>query len=420
MQVLSFIINMEQWRGVWYTVYNNEERTAVFPYKRTVKNGRKDKEMKDLSELRVEIDEIDRKIVSLFEERLSLADQVAEYKIAAGRPVLDRGREQEKLGALSQLAKDEFSQKGIQELFSQIMAISRKRQYQLMAKQAGISDTDFTVVKELKKTDVKIVYQGVEGAYSQMAMEAFFGKDPDSFHVETWRDAMESIRKGLADYAVLPIENSSAGIVSENYDLLAEYDHYIVGEQTIRIDHALLGLPGTRLSDITCVYSHPQALMQCVDFLNEHKDWEQIAMKNTAMSPQKVAKDKQKNQAAIANPATAKLYGLKILQESINYSSENSTRFLIVSGQKISKEGAGKISICFEIPHESGSLYQILSHFIYNGLNMNKIESRPIKDKSFEYRFFVDFEGNLAHANVQNALKGVKEEALGLRILGNY
>lgn len=406
---------------MWYNMHNRNEQSY---HSSLLRNDNKTTErhikMKDLSELRVEIDEIDRKIVALFEERLSLADQVAEYKIAAGRPVLDRKREQEKLMALTRLAKDEFSKKGVQELFTQIMAISRKRQYQLMAQRDKTQGTDFTVVKELKKTGVKIVYQGVEGAYSQMAMEAFFGKDTDSFHVETWRDAMESIRNGRADYAVLPIENSSAGIVSENYDLLAEYGHYIAGEQTIRIDHALLGLPGTQLSDITCVYSHPQALMQCVDFLNEHKDWEQIAMKNTALSPQKVANDKLRNQAAIANPVTAKLYGLEILKESINYSSENSTRFLIVSGCKICREDAGKISICFEIPHESGSLYQILSHFIYNGLNMNKIESRPIKDKSFEYRFFVDFEGNLADANVQNALKGVKEEALGLQILGNY
>ncbi len=376
--------------------------------------------MRDLSEIRDEIDGIDREIVELFEERLRLVTQVAEYKIANSRQVLDRGRELSKLTALEELAGTDFSRKSIRELFEQIMSISRKRQYQLLAAAGQTAAAEFQPVEEILRTDVRVVYQGVEGAYSQMAMEAFFGDSCDSFHVESWRDAMEAIKQGDADYAVLPIENSSAGIVSENYDLLEEYDNCIVGEQTIQISHALLGLPGTRLADLTCVYSHPQALMQCVDFLDEHRDWERISLKNTAVSAQKVLKDGKRNQAAIANPVTARLYGLEVLKEVINYSAENSTRFIIVTGRKIYRRDAGKISICFELPHESGSLYQILSHFIYNDLNMNKIESRPIKNKSFEYRFFVDFEGNLADAAVQNALKGVKEEALGLRVLGNY
>lgn len=376
--------------------------------------------MRDLSEIREEIDKLDSEMVRLFEARLELVTQVAEYKIANGKQVLDKKREAEKLHSLEQLAENEFSKKSVHELFEQIMAICRKRQYQLLAQKGRVEETDFEVKEELDFSTARVVYQGVEGAYSQMAMKAFFGEHADSFHVETWRDAMEAIKNGNADYAVLPIENSSAGIVSENYDLLVEYDNYIVGEQTIKIDHALLGLPETELSDITCVYSHPQALMQCVDFLDEHKEWERISLKNTAMSAKKVVDDGKKNQAAIANPLTAEIYGLKVLKESINYSSENSTRFMIVAGRKMCRRDAEKISICFEVPHESGSLYQMLSHFIYNDLNMNKIESRPIKDKSFEYRFFVDFDGNLADGAVQNALKGLKEEALELRVLGNY
>ncbi len=376
--------------------------------------------MRDLSKIRDEIDDIDGKIVELFEKRLELVAQVAEYKMAVGKPVLDRKREQEKQERLAALTQSEFSKKSIHELFKQIMAICRKRQYQLLVQGGKGENTAFEVKEALELSEARVVYQGVEGAYSQMAMEAFFGKDPDAFHVETWREAMEAIQKGTADYAVLPIENSSAGIVSENYDLLVEYDHYIVGEQVIPIHHALLGLPGTELSDITCVYSHPQALMQCVDFLDEHKEWERISLKNTALSAKKVLEDGQRNQAAIANPLTADIYGLQVLAESINYSEENCTRFIIVTGKQIYRKNAGKISICFEVPHESGTLYRILSHFIYNDLNMNKIESRPIKNKSFEYRFFVDFEGNLGDGAVQNALKGVREEALELRILGNY
>lgn len=376
--------------------------------------------MKDLSEIRVEIDAIDEQIVALFEQRLELVTQVAEYKMAAGKPVLDRQREAHKLARLSALAKGGFSKKSIRELFEQIMSICRKRQYQLLTKQGQTEDEDFEILPELNFKGSRVVYQGVEGAYSQMAMKAFFGGHPDTFHVDTWREAMEAIRQQDADYAVLPIENSSAGIVSENYDLLLEYGHYIVGEQTIPVDHALLALPGTKLSDITCVYSHPQALMQCVDFLDEHKDWERISLKNTALAARKVQKDGLKHQAAIANLLTAELYGLTVLKESINYSRDNSTRFIIVTGRKICKRDAGKISICFEVPHESGSLYRMLSHIIYNDLNMNKIQSRPIKDKSFEYRFFVDFDGNFKDGAVQNALKGLKEEAASLWILGNY
>ncbi len=376
--------------------------------------------MRDLAEIREEIDGIDAQIAALFEKRLGLVSQVAEYKIANGKPVLDRERELSKLKRLEGMAATPFSRKSLRELFEQIMAVCRKRQYQLLAEAGQTVAGEFQPVEGLKLDGVRVVYQGVEGAYSQMAMQEFFGEACDAFHVETWRDAMEAIRQGKADYAVLPIENSSAGIVSENYDLLEEYDNCIVGEQTIQIRHALLGLPGTALSDITCVCSHPQALMQCVDFLDQHRDWERISLKNTAVSAQKVLKDGRPEQAAIANPVTARLYGLEVLREAINYSEENSTRFIIVTGRKIYRRGAGKISICFEVPHESGTLYQILSHFIYNDLNMNKIESRPIKNKSFEYRFFVDFEGNLADAAVQNALKGVKDEALGLRILGNY
>ena len=376
--------------------------------------------MRDLSDIRAELDVIDRNIARLFQERLDLVAQVAEYKIANGKPVFDRQREAEKLASLSELAESDFPKKGIQELFEQIMAISRKRQYQLLTSSGQGEDAGFTVKEAIDFTHARVVYQGVEGAYSQMAMNAFFGEHTDSFHVETWRDAMEALKKGEAEFAVLPIENSSAGIVSENYDLLVEYDNYIVGEQTIKVDHALLGLLDAELSDITCVYSHPQALMQCVDFLDQHRDWERISLKNTAMSAKKVVEDGRKNQAAIANPLTAEIYGLKVLKRSINYSSENSTRFIIVSGKKICRRDAGKISICFEIPHETGSLYHMLSHIIYNNLNMNKIESRPIKDKSFEYRFFVDFEGNLADSAVQNAIKGLAEEASKLRILGNY
>ncbi|MCI8484613.1 MAG: prephenate dehydratase [Lachnospiraceae bacterium] len=376
--------------------------------------------MKELSEIRKEIDTIDHQIVSLYEKRMGLTTEVAEYKISTGKPVLDKEREKEKLNKVKSLAKLEENRYGVGELFEQIMALSRRRQYQMLIQHGQGQETGFVQVDCLPYRTHKVVYQGTEGAYSQLAMKAYFGEDTDSYHVETWRDAMEAISSGQADYAVLPIENSSAGIVGENFDLLMEYENYIVAEQTIKVEHALLGLPGSSISDITCVYSHPQALMQSVDFLEEHKKWEQVEVKNTAVAAKKILEEQKKNQAAIASKVTADIYGLDLLADHINYSTENSTRFIIVSGQKICLKKAEKISICFEISHESGSLYHMLSHFIFNNLNMVKIESRPIKDRSFEYRFFVDMEGNLEDGAVQNALKGLQEGALSMKVLGNY
>lgn len=376
--------------------------------------------MKDLLELREKIDHIDDQIAALYEERMVVAESVAEYKIQTGKKVFDKARELAKLKVLSENAHSEFTRKGIHELFDQIMSMSRKRQYQLLRERGIIEDLGFTQADISGTSGTRIVFQGVEGAYSQQALIAYFGTQCDSYHVETWKDAMEAIQNGEADFAVLPIENSSAGIVSENYDLLVEYDNYIVGEQIIKIEHALLGLPEADIDGINCVYSHPQALMQCSGYLEEHRNWEKISLKNTAIAAKKVCDEGNPHQAAIASNITADIYGLKVLANVIQNNQNNSTRFIIVSGKKIYSQKATRISICFELPHESGSLYRMLSHFIYNNLNMTNIQSRPIRGRNWEYRFFIDFEGTFDDTSVQNALLGLKEETLSLRILGTY
>lgn len=376
--------------------------------------------MKELSEIREDIDAIDEEIVRLYEERIKITKQVAEYKLRTGKKVFDRVREQSKLETLSALGSSEFSRNGIRELFEQIMTISRKLQYQLLTKYGKVEDLGFHCLEQLDYSNSRIVFQGVAGAYSQQAMMEYFGKNCDAFCVDTWKDAMEAIKKGEADYAVLPIENSSAGIVSENYDLLVEYDNYIVGEQIIKIEHALLGRPRATVEDITQVYSHPQALMQCAEYLEGHRDWEKISLKNTAMAAQKVRDDNMVHQAAIAGQINAEIYGLQVLENAIQDNKNNSTRFIIVTGRPVWEKKAGRISICFEIAHESGSLYHALGHFIYNNLNMTNIQSRPIGGRNWEYRFFVDFEGKLSDIAVINALRGLKEEAASLKILGTY
>lgn len=302
--------------------------------------------MEDLWRLRGQIDEIDRNIVSLYEKRMKISEQVAEYKIETGKKVFDRQREEEKLAALTSLADNDFNRHGIEELFEQIMSISRKRQYQLLTEKGALGRLPFIGVEELYSGKARVVFQGADGAYSQAAMVQYFGEQVSSFHVETFRDAMVAIDEGSADFAVLPIENSTAGVVSEIYDLLTEFENYIVGEQVIKIEHCLMGVPGAELSDIQTVYSHPQSLMQSARFLLEYPAWKQISMKNNAFAVQKVQRDGDKSQAAIASEYAAKLYGLEVFKKGINQSSSNSTRFIIVTNQKVFKKDAKKVSIC--------------------------------------------------------------------------
>ena len=375
--------------------------------------------MIDLGVLRGQLDEIDSQIVKLYEERMDICAKVAEYKIETGKKVFDKVREEEKLARVRSLTHNEFNSHGISELFEQIMSMSRKLQYQMLAEHGQVGRLPFIEVEELDTRKVRVVFQGAEGAYSQAAMVRYFGDQVDSIHVDTFRDAMSAIDEGSADFAVLPIENSTAGIVSEIYDLLVEFENYIVGEQSIRIEHCLLGVPGTQIEDIRTVYSHPQSLMQSSRYLGS-RSWQQISMKNNAFAARKVAEEGRKDQAAIASAYAGKVYGLEVLKTGVNNDASNSTRFIIVTNQKIFRKDARKVSICVEVPHESGSLYHMLSNFIYNNLNMTKIESRPIEDRTWEYRFFIDFEGNLSDSAVKNALRGLREEARNMKILGNY
>lgn len=374
----------------------------------------------DLQEIRKQLDVIDSQLVQLFEERMKLCGQVARYKIENGKAVYDGEREKQKIAAVRAMAQDEFDRQGVEELFSQIMTISRRLQYRILAENGLSLQSGFRMVESIPVKGARVVYQGVEGAYSHEATMQYFGKDADCYHVLTWEDAMKDVESGAADFAVLPIENSSAGAVSDNYDLLVKYHNYIVAETFLAVSHSLLGLPGTKPEEIRTVYSHPQALMQCSRYLNAHREWKQISVLNTAAAAKKVLEDQDRTQAAVASPAAGELYHLEELRSGINHNKQNTTRFIIVAKDPVYRADAAKISLCFELPHKSGSLYNMLSNFIYNQVNMVMIQSRPIEGRNWEYRFFVDIEGRLGDAPIDNALKGIQEEAANLRILGNY
>lgn len=376
--------------------------------------------IQDLSVTREEIDKVDKQIVELIEKRMDLALQVAEYKMSTGKPIYDRQRELEKLDKLGHMASTEFNAKSVQELFLQIMSVSRRYQYRVIGDRDHVIEKMFTKIAHLNITDkTKVVYAGVPGAFAETAMVGYFGEKINGSNVKDFHEVAQSVAEGKADYGVLPIENSTAGFVNGIYDLLDRFSLSIVGEQKVCVNQCLLGIPGTELSDVKTVFSHPQGLMQSKEYL-EQMDWKQVSMANTALSAKKVHDDMDKTQVAIASQRAAQIYGLSVLNPKLNVSDNNTTRFVIVSKEREYEEKANKVSISFSLPHTCGTLYNILAHFIFNNVNMTSIESIPLSGKQWEYCFFVDFEGNLGDVDVVNALKGIMAETENFRILGCF
>ena len=379
-----------------------------------------DKIKKDINQIREDIKEVDYKIAELFEKRMKYTAELAEAKKEIGAPIYDKNREDEKLADITKNRSNPFIVKGLEEIFIQMMSISRKYQYHLVHQRDRYIENYFTEVPELVMfPDTRVVYAGVPGSFTCMASEKFFGRDIDHYGVAQFKEVALALNNGDADYGVLPIENSSAGDVAGVYNILLENDVCIVGEVFVKVDHCLLGCPGSKIEEIKTVYSHPQGLMQCAPYL-EKLGAEQKSVENTAVAAEMVAKRNNPQEAAIASRRAAELYGLDILAESINFDASNETRFVILSKKRQYTKDASKISISFAVLHESGTLYNILSHFIYNDLNLSHIESVPLPDRQWEYRFYVDISGNLHDPEVRNALQGVRAEAANFRILGNY
>ena len=374
--------------------------------------------MADLKDLRKKIDNIDRQLVELFESRMKLSADVAEYKKGTGSPIYDSVREAEKIEAIKEMTKDDYNKLVIGDLFTQIMTMSRGLQYKILNTSFNLG---FDMVDHLPvDKNTKVLFYGEKGSYTEQAMKDYFKTDIVAVAMETFEGLVEAINDSQGDYGVLPIENSSTGSLSDIYDLLAMYDNYIIGEHVIKVEHNLWGLPGSKLSDINKVYSHRQGLLQCSEFFKENPGLKAIEGTSTAACARKVLENQDKSQAAIASKVAGEKYGLELLEENINNDNTNSTRFIIISNKSIYTKDAKRTSICFETPHRSGALYHMLSHLIYNKLNMTRIESRPIPGKAFQYRFFVDIEGTMDDPAVKNALYCIKEEAIDLKILGSF
>ncbi len=376
--------------------------------------------MSELERLRAEIDAIDRQIAGLFRQRMGVTGQVGRYKAENGLPVLDSAREKQVLAAKAALVGDEL-RADVTTLFETIMALSRRQQQAMMDGNGWIEAhrrawADCRVPPERPR----VLYQGEPGAYADEAAAAFFGEDAPRDHVDTWEGIFQALKQDGADYGVVPIENSSTGSINQVYDLLAQYGAYIVGEQVVKVDHCLAAPHGARLDGLTAVYSHEQGLLQCADFLKEYPDWERVPRLNTAESALYVARGGDRSRAAICSPRAARLYGLDVLCAHINRNDSNYTRFVVVSPLPELREGRNKISAMFTLAHESGTLHRIMTVFATGGLNMMKLESRPIPGRSWEYRFFVDFTGDLAAYGMDSILREMSQCAQTLRILGNY
>ncbi len=380
--------------------------------------------MDELKEYRAQIDAVDRELVGLFEARMAITQRVGEHKLRAGLPVLDAAREREVLSAKASLVADSARKADVVTLYQTIMGISR-RQQRTMVREGAANPAYAAYLEEKRRLRApvehpRVVYQGEPGAYSEEACAGYFGAEVDSRGLPWFGDVFLALERGEADYAVLPIENSSTGSIRQVYDLLAQYAYHIVGEWQVKVEHCLMALPGVGLGDIKTVYSHEQGLMQSEKFLDEHRTWQRIPTLDTAGSAKQVARGKDSTAAAICSRRAAELYGLNILAEKINHNTENYTRFVVVSPLPERAPRRNKISALFTLPHQSGSLHEILTIFAVHGLNLMKVESRPVPGKSWEYLFFLEFSGDLEAEGMDGVLHEVSQLSADMRVLGNF
>ena len=372
--------------------------------------------MKDLSEIRVEIDEIDNQLIELFKKRMDCAKAVGYYKKEKNIPVLNTDRENEILDSVAERGGEYGAHARL--LYSNIMELSRALQHNIVCSGKALREEITNASSALETENIAVGYQGIKGANSHEAALTLFPK-AEVKNFNSFDEVFDAVDKGEISYGVLPVENSTAGSVSAVYDLILKHRFYIVGALDLSIDHYLCSLKQSELSDIEKVWSHPQALSQCEGYLGRH-GLEAIPSANTAVAARDVANEKRLNVAAICPKKAAEEYGLKILDSKIQDSKYNTTRFIVISKKLCITDDANKISLCFSLPHVTGSLYSLLCRFNSLGLNLTKIESRPSTGKDFEYLFYLDFAGNVHSDNVIDLISQLSEEMPEFSFLGNY
>lgn len=365
-----------------------------------------------LGDLRERIEEIDRRILAALRERMDLVERIVEAKLAVASPLRDREREEQLLGRLREVAVEAgLDAREVEALYRVILRMSVARQT--------------ARVREMPEVPLRVAYQGVEGAFSHEACRTrYAGREGGVLLTgySTVSEAGEAVRLGRADVGLLPIENSTAGSINETYDLLAEGDLAITGEVIRPIRHALLGLPEAGIDAIRQVLSHPQALSQCAEFLRRHPGIEARPALDTAGAAREVRERGDARLAAIASAAAAPVYGLKVLADGIQSQAANFTRFFEVAREpaEVPAEAACKTSLSLAVAHEAGALGDVLAIFKRRSVNLTKLESRPIPERPWQYRFYLDLEGHAEEERVADALEEARALTTDLRVLGSY
>ncbi|MDI7815867.1 prephenate dehydratase [Clostridioides difficile] len=393
--------------------------------------------MEDLTRYRNEIDDIDKELIQLFEKRMNTVLEIAKHKMKNNTTIFQKDREEKVLSkAVDNLDNKGYSQETIQ-FFNSIMEISRGLQKRIMDDNKeeksecnlNSSNEKFdlsninkykTLKYEINKKNILVGFPGISGSFTEEALNKFFNKKISKKQFKEFEDVFVALKNKEIDYGIIPIENSSTGAISETYDLLRKYGFYIVGEECIKIDQNLIGIKGTKLEDIKEIYSHPQGIGQSSEFLKQNSNWKLIPFNNTATSAELVKRLQDKTKAAIASKKAANIYELEIISPCINDITNNYTRFVVISNQIHIDEESNKMSIVFSVEHEAGKLYKVLGYFAENNINMTKIESRPMKDASWRYFFYIDFECSIYNPKVYNLLELIEHNTAYFKFIGVY
>jgi chorismate mutase/prephenate dehydratase len=349
-----------------------------------------------LEDLRRRIDATDTEIVRLIAERIAISRQIGEEKRTAGRPVRDPEREKRVVARVTQLARESnVSEQDLEIIYRQIIAASTSVQ------------------------GVVIAFQGEIGAYSEEAAFRYFGNSVSVKPCEKLDDVFGAVDRGEVNAGIVPIENSLEGSISRTYDLLLDSSLKVSGETELRVVHCLIANPGASLSSIKTVFSHPQALGQCQAFLR-HLGKELVPTYDTAGSVKMIKERGITDGAAIASARAADIYGMSIIAREIEDNANNYTRFFILGKQDSAPTGNDKTSIVFSVKHKPGALYELIKELALRKVNLTKIESRPTRQKPWEYNFYLDFEGHREDRAAQEALQSIGEFALFVKVLGSY
>ncbi len=375
----------------------------------------------DLQDYRKQIDEIDDQLVSLFQQRMEVAKGIAQYKKDQGMAVLDVTREREKLAAVCAQVPPEM-RNYTSVLYSSLFELSRSYQNQQMNRYTALGQQITDAIENTPKLfpqNVTVGVCGVEGAYAQIACEKMI-KMPFIMYFNSFEGVFAAIEGGLCQYGIVPLENSTAGSVKKVYDLMTNRNFHIVRSVRLKIDHNLLAKRGVKLEDVKEIISHEQAISQCSAFLKSLKDVKITAVENTAMAAEMVAKSDRKDLAALSSRSCMELYGLSCLQRNVQDMGNNYTRFICISKNLEIYPGANHTSIMLTTSHKPGALYKVLSRFYALGINVTKLESRPIPDRDFEFMFYFDLETSIYSQEFIQIICELSASTEDFTYLGSY